>query len=73
MVDHTFTIEEINTSVGLMFSQNIQTNPWFQKYKTIFEQPQKIVACAFSRHILYKILLTQATHDTTFTNKDDLE
>ncbi len=39
MVDCTFIVEEINTYVGLMFSQNIQTNPWFQKYKTIFEQP----------------------------------
>jgi hypothetical protein len=41
VVDCTFTIEEISIYVGPMFSQNIQTNPWFQKYKTIFEQPQK--------------------------------
>jgi hypothetical protein len=39
MVDCTFTIEEINIFVRLMFSQNIQTNPWFQKYKTTFEKP----------------------------------
>jgi hypothetical protein len=48
LVDHTFTIKEINTFVGPMFSQNIQTNPWFQKYKQFLNNHKKLVACASS-------------------------
>ncbi len=71
VVDCTFTIEEISTYVRPMFSQNIQTNPWFQKYKIIFEQPQKTSSmCIFTLDVIQHIIDKQATHDTTFTNMD---
>jgi hypothetical protein len=69
-----FHNRKISISIRPMFWQNVQTNPWFQKYKTIFEQPQKTSSmCIFTLDVVQHIIDKQVTHDTTFTNMDVLK
>jgi hypothetical protein len=70
MVDCTFTIEEMSTYVGPKFSQNIQTNPWFQNIKQFLNNHKKPSMCIFTPNVIQHIIDKQATHDTTFTNMD---
>ena len=39
--DKTATIEELSSTVAPILAQNMHSNPLFNTYLTVFEQPQK--------------------------------
>ena len=55
--DITATIEELSSSIGPIVAQNMQSNPQFKTYITVFEQPQKITSiCILTSEIISNII-----------------
>ncbi len=71
ILNHNFNAEKIGTLLRPLLSQNMQSNPWFQTYKTIFEQPhQKSSMCILMPNVIQHIIEKQVTKNITFPNMD---
>jgi hypothetical protein len=64
MVDHTFTIEKISTSIRPMFDKMYKQILGSKNIKQILNNHKKPVACAFSHQMFYNTLLTNKPHMT---------
>ena len=65
--DKTATIEELSSTVGPILAQNMQSNPLFKKYLTVFEQPHKNTSmCILTPEIISHIIQPNNTPTTFF-------
>ena len=66
------TIENLVSSLThCMLSQNLHTNPFFQKYMTIFEQPEKNTSmCILTPDVIQPIIANIGTHSMSFPTMD---
>ena len=61
----TATIEELSSTIGPILAQNMQSNPQFKTYLTVFEQSQKITSL-YIPEIKSNIILSSETHTNLF-------
>jgi hypothetical protein len=65
------TVENLVSSLTPLLSQNLHTNPFFQKYITIFEQPEKNTSmCILTPDVIQPIIANTDTHSMSFSNMD---
>ena len=65
--DKTATIEELSSTIGPILAQNMQSNPQFKTYLTVFEQPQKTTSmCVLTPQIISNIIQSSETHTNIF-------
>ena len=65
--DKTATIEELSSTVGPILAQNMHSNPLFNKYLTVFEQPHNTTSmCILTLEIISNIIQPNNTLTTFF-------
>ena len=65
--DKTVTIEELSSTVGPILAQNMHSNPLFNKYLTVFKQPQKNTSmCILTPEIIFNIIQSSDMHTKFF-------
>ena len=66
-IDKTTTIKELSSTVGPILAQNMHSNPLFNKYLTMFEQPHKTTSmCILTPEIIFNIIQPNHTPTTFF-------
>ena len=69
--DASQTIENLVSSLTPMLSQKLHTNPFFQKYMTVFEQPEKSMSiCILTPDVIQPIIANTGTHSMSFPTMD---
>jgi hypothetical protein len=65
------TVENLVSSLTPLLSQKLHTNPFFQKYITVFEQPEKNTSmCILTPDVIQPIIANTGTHSMSFPNMD---
>jgi hypothetical protein len=65
------TVENLVSSLTPLLSQNLHTNPFFQKYMIVFEQPKKNTSmCILTPDVIQPIIANTGTHSMSFPNMD---
>ena len=69
--DASQTIENLVSSLTPLLSQNLHTNPFFQKYMTVFEQLEKNTSmCILTPDVIQPIIANTDTHSMSFPTMD---
>ena len=63
------SIEHLTTSLSPLLSHNLTTNPFFQTYVTVFEQPHKSTSmCNLTPDVIQQIIRNASLHSKPFSH-----
>ena len=66
-LDYSQSIEHLASSLSPILSQNITTNPFFQTYVSVFEQPQKSTSmCVPAPYVIKQIIGNTTLHSMSY-------
>jgi hypothetical protein len=67
--DSSQSIEQFASSLSPLLAQNLTTNPFFQTYITVFEQPHKITSmCVLTPNVIQQIIGNATLHSMSFSH-----